>query len=189
MEAIDLTKMRAGYDIIKNNLYDNPYDQFHELICQEIEKNNIHGVNALIRWIDIIGYFPNNELLFNHSLQHGSYEMFLMIYYICLLWVNEDDNGDYLKNVIVYNDMVDYELKRNVVEKMNKKFGKMFIGMDDVAEMALTENDDIDMLYEKQREQYEKLINKELYQYNIIMKDINTLFYETEGERYNELSP
>lgn len=134
MESIDLTQMRAGYDIITQELFNDLYDEFHQLICQEIVNNNIHGVNALIRWIDVAGYFPDYILLFNHALQHGSYEMFLMIYYICLFWPNEGcDSHNYLNNIGQCD-----ELKLNFINHIHKKFGKMHIGMDDIALQALT---------------------------------------------------
>lgn len=184
MESIDLTQLRAGYDIIKQQLFDDLYDEFHQLICQEIVNNNIHGVNAMIRWIDVAGYFPDNVLLFNHSLQHGSYEMFLMIYYICLFWPNEGlDNHDYLNNVGPCD-----ELKFKFINHIHKQFGKMHIGMDHIALQALTEHDGIDTLLENQSKAYELEINKELLKYNIDMDHINRLFYESENKRYTELS-
>ncbi len=188
MESIDLTQMHAGYDIIKRNLFNDLYDDFHQLICQEIVNNNIHGVNALIRWIDVVGYFPNYVLLFNHALQHGSYEMFLMIYYICLFWPNDGiDDYNYLNNIV--NQCVDYELKLNFINHIHERFGKMDIGMDNIALKALTEHDDLDALLKNQSNAYEILINGELFKYNIDMQHINRLFYESENTRYTELSP
>lgn len=193
MESIDLIQFRAGYDIIKKEIFNvNLYLQYMNLICEEIAKNNIRGVNGLIRYLDLIGYFPDNEQMFNMALSHGSLEMFAMIYYICLLWNNEDDNCLYLKTFKIKNipiDVRDYELKMNFLTNIYKYHGKFHIGMSNIAQQSLTENDDIDVLYDNQREAFEKCINEALKTYNINMKEINRQFYESEHHRYNELSP
>lgn len=45
--------MRAGYHILKNEFYEKSgrfYDRYHDIMCNEIEKNNILCVNGLNRW-------------------------------------------------------------------------------------------------------------------------------------------
>jgi hypothetical protein len=191
MESIDLTQFRAGYDIIKKEIFkDNLYDLYMDLICDEIIKNNIRGVNGLIRYLDLIGYFPDNNRMFNVALKHGSFEMFLMIYYICLFWNNENDLYQYLENLKIenLNYLYEYDFKLSFLKDIYKQHGKFHIGMDNVAEQALTENDNIDTIYENQENAFEKSINNALIPYDINMKEINTQFHESEHDRYNELS-
>lgn len=179
--------LQGGYNIIKSNFRkecgNQFYDIYHTIICQQIEENNIKGVNGLIRWIDVIGYFPNNKLLFEHALSHGSFEMFMMIYYICLFWNNEgEDDQLYLNG----NQHQIDPLKSEFIENMIKNNGKLFLGMDKIAELAC--DDDVDELYEKEYGKYMTIINNILMAYNIDMDQINTEFYDTQGDRYNELS-
>lgn len=93
--------MGTGYMLctdeqIRKKLGKRFYKIYHSIICSQISVNNIEAVNGLIRWIDVIGFFPNNKLLFEYALLNGKFEMFLMIYYICLFWLNEDDDKEYL---------------------------------------------------------------------------------------------
>lgn len=53
----------TGYEICTNHYFrnlcgDNFYTIYHDIMYHEINKNNILGVNGLIRWIDMCGVFP-----------------------------------------------------------------------------------------------------------------------------------
>ncbi len=142
--------LESGYHIIHSLSIDGNvpgvigfYDAYHNIILQEIEKNNIKGVNGLIRWIDVAGYYPNNKSLYKHALLYGSFEMFLMIYYICIFWCNDDDNHEYLD----YNYLQKYHMdnvKSCFLQKMNNKFGKLKPSIDEEAmEAAGTYEEDL----------------------------------------------
>lgn len=95
--------------------------------------------------------------------------MFLMIYYICLFWVNEGVNQPYLKychyEILVKCDCVDKQLKINFIENLNNMYGNLDLN-----------------------DKYEKLIVNILLKYNIDMDKINTEFYNIQGDHYKELS-
>ena len=189
--------LAGGYHIIKdkdfmNQCGDQFYDIYHTIICQQIEQNNIKGVNGLIRWIDLIGYFPDNQLLFEHALLHGTYEMFLMIYYICLFWGNDDDDQLYLQSAYIQplltNQISFYKLKYDFINRMISQHGKLFLGMDEISIQALTESDQQYDWSQIEYDKYEKYIRDILLTYDVDMPQINRDFYNTCRDKYNELS-
>lgn len=100
--------MGTGYTICKDKefkksckTYDGMgfYNVYHNIICDQMDKNNILAVNGLIRWIDYRGYYPDNGRLYMHAFVHGEIGMFLMIYYICLFWENDGDYGGYIDHI------------------------------------------------------------------------------------------
>ena len=158
-------------------------------------------VNGLIRWIDVAGYFPDNKRLFQHAYIHGSYEIFLMIYYICLFWGNDNDDQNYLnyQDITKLIPTVDVDLKDEFIEIFFAKHHKFTLGMDDVAKQALLDDDmgedtakaDLDSqdtLMDIEFDKWDKYFLELLYACNIDLEEINESFYRTEGELYNKMS-
>lgn len=181
------------------------YDIYHYIICKAISENNILGVNGLIRWIDYCGFFPNNERLFMQALMHGKIEMFLMIYYICLFWSNDNDNKEYLTyekiNGIFDNIKINITTNNLVLSEKNE------LNMDVIGVIAKTQltiemvdyylkrdiiykiynnhgklydsYDDDDGEYEDEYDKYHTFFMDCLLHYNINMHTINNYFHNT----------
>ena len=159
----------AGYHIFNDEAfikqyYGRVYEVFNSIICDEIEKNNLLCVNGLIRWLDVVCYFPDNQLMFEHAYKYGSYEMFLMIYYICLFWGNENDYQTYLEyqHIKTLKPLKDEEKKNDYINSFYHQYGKFKLGMDDVAKAALLNTDDEDELSELEFEKFEQHFKKAL---------------------------
>ncbi len=185
----------AGYHLISDepfrNADDDIYGRYHSIMCEQIEKNNILCVNGMIRWIDLAGFFPDYKLLFEHAYIHGPFEMFLMVYYICLFWNNDNDDQLYLitNHIEQLIPMVDGDDKINFVNGMIHKYGKLTLGMDDVAALALLLTDkSVYELREEDEQKFKYDICSMLLKYDIIMNDINTTFYNHYDKEYNDMS-
>lgn len=206
--------MKSGYLLCTNKKFrklcgKNFYIIYHEIICSEIANNNILSVNGLIRWIDACGYFPDNKLLFEYALINGSFEMFLMIYYICLFWSNDDDTREYLtydnvhniinniKSIINVNSLILNEL--NYVPKevvglitgiqFNINVVDYYLKYDFIKEIY----NKYDALYyytEYDNNELDELINifkDKLLKYDIDTNKINEFFYKNYGKLYDKL--
>lgn len=197
--------MGAGYLLCTNDEFRKVcgkdfYTIYHNIICIEISKNNILGVNGLIRWIDACGYFPYNKLLFEYSLINGSFEIFLMIYYINLFWSNDDDDKKYLtydnvhniinniKSIINVNSLILNEL--NYVPKdviglitgiqLNINVIDYYLKYDFIKQIY----DKYDALYyyvydDYKLDEFENIFKNKLVKYDINMNKINKFFMKS----------
>lgn len=211
--------MGTGYFLCTNDEYRKKcgYDFctiYHQIICNEIKKDNILNVNGLIRWIDHCGYFPNNKLLFTYTLEHGTIKMFMMIYYICLYWGNEGENDKkYVINALDYfnrmketitatyltvNDanlvpkevvlLMMYDLLCTNIVDYDYKISMLNNIHKKFGNLPWYDEKLDDDVFEEYYDNFEDYLQIMLKSYDINMTQINEEFYNKYGEEYEEMA-
>jgi hypothetical protein len=209
--------MGTGYFLCTNQKYRKKcgkkfYTIYHEIICDQIKKNNIKNVNGLIRWIDAVGYYPDYVLLFDFSLKCGTIEMFLMIYYICVFWSDCDSNYinyniitmffNSIKSTICNDFLIINSLKyvpKEVVLLMMKDLLDINVidyhfKVNAINEIYNHYGSKLSYTYDEMLEDndekhdaFESFIHSMLIKYNIDMKKINTEFYDEYEDQHGKL--
>lgn len=210
--------METGYFLCTNSKYkkqcgEHFYDIYHKIICEQIKNNHILNVNGLIRWIDACGYYLDNKLLFTYALEHGTIEMFIMIYYICLFWINDNDSRKYLdydkitdyfsrvksavcNEFLIVNEanyvpkevvlLIMYDLLCTKVIDINLKQNLLSIIYTTYGDLKCPYNDDEDD--QNKYNDFESRLRTILISYGIDMDKINTDFYDKYGKQYEKMA-
>jgi hypothetical protein len=209
--------MGTGYNLITSEKYrefygKNFYKKYHDMICSEISKNNIMGVNGLLKWV--AGYYVDNKRIFEYALINASIEMFLMIYYTCLFLPNDGDDKKYMtyENVNhLFND-IKYRININslILNELNY-VPKDVIGLmsglqfnvniidyqlkydfitkifNNYGKLWYNYNDAKDNDWKKKEDEFHMVFVDAMLKYGIDIKGIDNFFYNTYGEKYAEI--
>lgn len=181
-EKYPLVSQTTGYDIFDEHRNKVNYDEYHGLICREISRGNAVGVDSLIRWIDVAGYFPDYCKLFRYAAVHGTISMYLMIYYMILFWNEEQSIPTFGESFGILDDgCIDVDEKRDFLLRVYVKYKSL----------TYYKNEDEKEEYDNDNEckLFQDALENKLIKYGINMRDINKSFWKNCEDKYDEMSP
>jgi len=182
-EQYPVVTQETGYDIFQLFYNETNLEEYYDLICREIRRDNVVNVDALVRFLDVSGTFPDYEMMFQHAAAHGTISMYIFVFYMFSFWNEEQEIPTFQGSINILNEnRIDVEEKRKFLSDIFEKYGSL---------SYYKENGDEDPKYDDEREYhlFYDFLNSSLLEYGIDVCEINKSFWKNCGDKHTEMSP
>jgi hypothetical protein len=182
-EQYPVVSQETGYNIFKNYYNEVNLEEYYDLICREIERGNVVEVDALVRFLDVSGTFPDYERMFQHVAVHGTISMYIFVFYMFSFWNEEQEIPTFRESIGILNEnCIDVKEKRKFLSDIFEKYGSL---------SYYKENIDEDPKYDDEREHnlFYDFLTLSLLVYGVDVREINKSFWKNCEAKHTELSP
>jgi hypothetical protein len=179
-EQYPVVTQETGYDIFQSFYDETNLEEYYDLICREIRRGNAVNVDALVRFLDVSGTFPDYEMMFQHAAAHGTISMYIFVFYMFSFWNEEQEIPTFQGSINILNEnCIDVEEKVKFLSDIFEKYGSLTYYKENI-----DEDDD-----EREHDLFYDFLNSSLLKYDIDVREINKSFWENCGDKHTEMSP